>query len=475
MLSKGSLKLAFLAVLVIVLIGLVAGCAAPTAAPPPPAATQPPAQPAATQPPAQPAATQPPAQPAATQPPAQAGVKTLKIITLTGPRYEMATTAMANAYNKAHSDVKIQVEAFPQEDQIAKVGMDVAAKGNAYDLIWIDYKFIGGYADAGYLLPMDDYLKANADWWKDLQGDVYPQVLNMYSYKDHWYGLPNDGNTELFYYRKDVLDAAGVKLPTTWDETLAAAQKLNNPPKMYGLCGNFARYWATDFWLSMFFSKGGVIWDPKTYEPGIDSAAGKYSADMMVKLLQYAPKEALQWEEGDVYSNMGSAGICAMAPAQWGGAVLTNPTLAKLADKIAVGRVPAIDAEGKQLILPMGGFGLGINAKTKYPDVAFDFIKYWLSRENQQYLVQNTGQPARNSALTDPVNLKIAPYFAAESENLKFAVPRPVVAEYASAEQIIGNELDNVFLGKKTTDQALKDANSQVRDVLVKSGKLVAK
>jgi ABC-type glycerol-3-phosphate transport system substrate-binding protein len=410
--------------------------------------------------------------PAAEKPTAAPGEKkVLTLITQTGPRYQFAAEGMAKEYMKLHPDVEIKVEAFPSEEYVNKLALEVASQGKAFDLIWIDYKFIGGYADAGYLMPIDKYLEANPDYWKDVQEDMYPTILNMYQYKDHWYAIPNDGNTELFYYRKDLLEAAGLEVPQTWDEVLAAAEKLHNPPDVYAICGNFARYWATDFWLSMFFSQGGQIWD-ENFEPQINSEAAVWSAEMFKKLAEYAPQEALTWEEADVYEAMGSAGICAMAPAQWGGAVLTNPDLASLADQIGVTVPPAIDPERTKLVLPMGGFGLGINAGTAYPDEAWDFLMFYTSRDNQQMLVSFTGQPARISALTDPVNVEMAPYFPALSDSLEYAVPRPVIAEYAKAEQIIGVELDNLLLGNKTTEQALNDANELVRQELVKSGKL---
>ncbi len=415
----------------------------------------------------------PGAETAAPPPPTAApGEKpTLTMITLTGPRYQFAAECMAKEYMRLNPNVTIKVESFPHEEYVNRMAMEVAGKGTTYDLPWIDYKFIGGWADAGYLLPIDQYLEANAAWWSDLQSDVYPTVLNMYNYKDTWWALPNDGNTELFYYRKDLLEQAGVALPKTWDELLQVAPKLNNPPNQYAVGGNFARFWATDFWLSIFYSLGKQVWDDN-YVPQMDTPEAVQAAELFMKIAEFAPKEALTWEEADVYEAMGSAGIIAMAPAQWGGAVLTNPELASLSDKIGVGLVPSIDPEGNQRVLPMGGFGIGINAQTKYPDAAFAFLKWWLSKENQQFLVACTGQPARVSALTDPVNLKIAPYLEAEAQNLKFAKPRPVIAEYASAEQIIGIELNEMLLGNKTAEQAMKDANEQVRKVLIESGKL---
>jgi multiple sugar transport system substrate-binding protein len=395
----------------------------------------------------------------------------LTIITLTGPRYQFATEGMVEEFNATHPDIEVVVESFPHEEYVGRMAMEVAGLGTTYDLQWIDYKFIGGWADAGYLLPIDEYLEKDAEFWEDFQGDVYPTILNMYEYKDHWYALPNDGNTEVFFYRKDLLEEAGVEPPQTWEELLEVAPKLHNPPDVYAICGNFARFWATDFWLSLFYSQDQQVWD-ESYVPQMESPEAIWAAEAFMELAEYAPPEAVTWEEADVYEAMGSAGICAMAPAQWGGSVLTNPELARFADNIGVTLVPSIDPEGEMRVLPMGGFGMGINANTPYPDEAWEYIKFHLDRANQQMLVGYTGQPARTSALTDPVNVEMAPYFPALSENLQYAKPRPVIAEYAQAEQIIGVELNEMLLGNKTPEEAMTDANELVKEVLIDSGKL---
>ena len=49
------------------------------------------------------------------------------------------------------------------------------------------------------------------------------------------YGVPNLAISMFFFYRKDLLDAAGLKPPTTMDEWLATAKALTNPEKkQYG-------------------------------------------------------------------------------------------------------------------------------------------------------------------------------------------------------------------------------------------------
>lgn len=388
---------------------------------------------------------------------------TLVSIGMPGPRYGLSTNGMIKEYVKVNPNVEIKHEGYPEEEYIGKIALDVAGGGGAYDIIWIDYKFIGGYADANYLYPIDKFLLGNPSFWKDIQNDIYPVVLDMYKYKDHWYAIPNDGNTHIMYHRKDLLQEAGVELPESWSELFEIAPKLHNPPEVYALGGHMRRNYAADMWFTPFVSAGGWYWN-KDYVPQVNSEAGVKAAEIMKRIYKWSPPDAISWEESEYNEALGNAGIIAIGPTAWGGNVLTNPDLAKFADKIGTALPPGFNGESPTV--PLGGYGLGINAKSQYKDEAWKFIMFYTARENQEMLVSYTGQPVRNSALTDPVNIKVAPYLPAIGKNSKYGVPRPVIAEFAKVEQILGVELMNVLLGDKSAKQAMDDANAAMYTIM---------
>jgi len=398
---------------------------------------------------------------------AQRNIK-LSFIAPSGPRYSFAATGMAQEYMKRNPNVYIEVEAFPYGEYIWKVALDVAGGGGGYDIIWLDYKFTGGYAEAGYLLPLDEYLLTNPEYWKDIQSDVYPNILNMYKYKGHWYGIPHDANTEVFYYRKDLLTKAGITVPENWDEVLEAIPKLDNPPNVYAIGGNLMRAFGETTWSPMFWSLGGWYWD-ENFVPQVNSQAGIRAAELYKKIYQHAPKESLSWREAEFYDAMGNAGIIAMGPLIWCGASLTDPKFAKFADQIDVTRPPLLDGN---LVMPMGGFGLAISARSPHPEEVWKFIAFYTSRENQRMVISYTGQPSRISALMDPVNVEKARYFPALLRCLKYAKPRPVIPEFAKVEQILGIELNKILTGESTPREAMDSANSQIYEVMLRSGRI---
>ena len=53
-----------------------------------------------------------------------------------------------------------------------------------------------------------------------------PATVDSATYFNKLYAYPNDSDGGMLYYRKDLLDAAGLQPPTTWDEMKAACDKV---------------------------------------------------------------------------------------------------------------------------------------------------------------------------------------------------------------------------------------------------------
>src|SRR4030095_10697782 len=95
------------------------------------------------------------------------------------------------------------------------------------------------------------------------------------------YALPYVGNSQLFFYRKDIFAKHNLKEPATWPDVLAAAKAIQSaePPtasgaKTYGYVmraaqGNAA---VADF-MPIFWAFGGEMFDSQG-RPTVNSAEG---------------------------------------------------------------------------------------------------------------------------------------------------------------------------------------------------------
>ena len=71
--------------------------------------------------------------------------------------------------------------------------------------------------------------------------DYLPSMIKDGKVDGKLFGLPIAGEAQILYYRKDVLEAAGIAPPKTLDELHAAAVKLNKPGEMAGILLSAAR------------------------------------------------------------------------------------------------------------------------------------------------------------------------------------------------------------------------------------------
>lgn len=126
-------------------------------------------------------------------------------------------------YHKLHPNITIEQDGVTGEQYKTKIKTAFAA-GEAPD---ISYMFSGGsfvkpYIDAGYLLPIDEYLS------EETKSKVLPGMLDGCTFDGKVYTLPTVTFLANLYCNTEMFDKAGAKIPTTWDELLEAIEKLND-------------------------------------------------------------------------------------------------------------------------------------------------------------------------------------------------------------------------------------------------------
>ncbi len=105
------------------------------------------------------------------------------------------------------------------------------------------------YGAAGWLQPLEPVVEQYSidlnDWPQTLLKDVS-------SWEGVLYRLPWGNDTEIFFYRTDFFEEAGVEPPTTWDELLTVGKALTNGEDRYGIAlsgakggmlGNDIQHW----------------------------------------------------------------------------------------------------------------------------------------------------------------------------------------------------------------------------------------
>ena len=102
-------------------------------------------------------------------------------------------------------------------------------------------------------------------------------------------GVPINPNIQLLYYRSDLYEEAGLTVPKTFDELLANAKALNDPPARFGMVQRNGRSFTAitfNFRPYLFGFGGSVFADRKAadYTVTINSKAAKAALDYYIAL-----------------------------------------------------------------------------------------------------------------------------------------------------------------------------------------------
>src|SRR5437868_6003812 len=146
---------------------------------------------------------------------------TIRVVTFTGPQIAEPLQRRAPDFEKA-TGAKVQIITVPFSDLYQKVLTDFSTKTNSYDATVFDPQWMGDYVPPGYLEDLTDRVKNDSalQW-----NDIAPFFRDFSAtFKGKVYTIPLDGDFQMVYYRKDLLQKDGLQPPATWDDYISIAQ-----------------------------------------------------------------------------------------------------------------------------------------------------------------------------------------------------------------------------------------------------------
>ena len=130
--------------------------------------------------------------------------------------------AQVAAFEKQYPNVDVKlVNAGTGNDQYTKLRNAIKAGSGAPDVVQIEYYAFPQFALTGVFLDLARY------GFGDLESDYTASTWNAVTSGDAVYGLPQDSGPMAMFYNQTVFDAAGIEVPTTWDEYYEAAKAIH--------------------------------------------------------------------------------------------------------------------------------------------------------------------------------------------------------------------------------------------------------
>ncbi|MEE4014301.1 extracellular solute-binding protein [Roseibium sp. FZY0029] len=125
----------------------------------------------------------------------------------------------------------IEVNVIPvTESDLGTRATAAFAAGDLPDVIYHTLQYALPWAEAGILDT-----EAATEVFEKLGADTFaPGAVAMAAVEDGVASVPVDGWTQMVIYRKDLFEENGLAAPDSYEDILAAVEKLHNPPEMFG-------------------------------------------------------------------------------------------------------------------------------------------------------------------------------------------------------------------------------------------------
>jgi multiple sugar transport system substrate-binding protein len=283
-----------------------------------------------------------------------------------------------------------------------------------YDLVLMDYPFVGTAAEKRVLVPLDEWLPV--EYMSDQQENSVGPSYDSYTWGGHQWALAVDAAAQVSAYRADLLEGVDTKTPQTWDEVFELIDAL--PDGMIGMTLNPTHAYCC--FLALCTSIGGRgFWD----DSGINPEIGRESLDSLLRLVPLVHERSMELSPIRLLDLMSRSDEVAYVPLTFGYSNYSRagfaPHLVRFTD------IPRTQGEPVGGVL--GGVGLVVSSFSSYRQEAVEFAAHVGSREFQRgRYFESGGQPGHRAAWTDAhVNQQSNRFFEGTLRTLDLAYMRP--------------------------------------------------
>lgn len=361
---------------------------------------------------------------------------------------------------------EVQWIEFPYSDLYTKIVQNGQANAADFDIIMLDDPWIPQFAASGWLVNMTamgyepdaDLVPATVapGYWPPQSG---PRVPGFESDEPQLYALSVIGDTQIFFYRTDLLD----KAPETWSDIQNIAETMADPANgkyvlaIRGVRGNPI---VTE-WFPYLYSHNGAIFDD-SWNVTVNSPEAVAALQLFVDLLPYEPEGVAAYDSGE-------QGACylqgnCITNIEWTGWILQaeDPEKSAVVGKTGWTTTPAQERHASQL----GTWMMGIASGSTQQEAALQFMQWAVSEETQHELATRKGVPVRTSVFTDEALQADYPWLPVILDALNNSVMRPRTPDWAQVEDLLGLHLNKAVIGEEGVQEALDNAASDITELL---------
>lgn len=376
-------------------------------------------------------------------------------------------------FEAAHPGTTVKLIEFGGTDEALKqqYALDLSVrKGN--DLMAFDGFWIPEFASGELLKPLDAVSGAAVGAWEGWD-HISDGIKSIMSYNGERYGIANGTDVRMIFYRKDVLDAAGVEdadnwQPASWQDLIdtaalvKAAQPESFPLQINAGTSMGEATTLQGYYMLLLGTGEEPYMDGKwvVSSPGILDTLSFY--DEVYRDSQYGSQRVQLVQDGrdQSFANFRDGTTAMLLEGDWFYRSVTAPeseyAVENRDEVMGWARMPAKQpgkgVRGQDFVTASGGTGWVLNPNTANPQEAWELMAFMNSKEARD--VYQTYQPGISAR--DDVPVPNNPFLTeTASILLPLTISRPNNDDYVKVSEQIQLMTENVVSGQMTPQQAM--------------------
>ncbi|WP_371502507.1 ABC transporter substrate-binding protein [Kitasatospora sp. NBC_00374] len=308
----------------------------------------------------------------------------------------------------------------------------LAAHDTGVDIMGLDVTWPAEFAEAGWIREWTGERKQQAT------ADTLDAAVRTATWKGRLYGAPYNSNTQLLWYRDDLVSTP----PKSWAEMLSQADALAKAGKPHYVEIQGAQYEGLTVWFNtLVTSAGGSILTPDAQAPSLGPPAVVAAGIMHDTAVSAAADPSLpnQMEDQNrLAMESGTAAFELNYPFVYPSMKANQPDLF---EHFRWAPYPGVTAD-RPATVTIGGIDLAVGAYTRQPDLAFEATLCLRDRDNQLTNALEGGLPPSLRSLYQAAELTESYPFAADVlAALDTASVRPQTPAYQNVSIAISHAL----------------------------------
>ena len=389
-------------------------------------------------------------------------------------------------FEQKHPDIHLKWVVLEENVLRQRLTTDIATKAGQFDVLTVGNYEVPIWAKQGWIAPMDS-LPAAYD-----VDDLLKPVRAALTVDGKLYALPFYAESAMTYYREDLFDKAGIKMPAapTYAEIRGFADKITDKAKqIYGMCLRGKPGWGENMaYITSLVNAEGGRWFDMDWKPTIDSKPWKTALDYYDGILKADGPPGAASNGFNENLALFASGHCGMwIDATVAGGMLFDSKQSQVADKVAFAPMPTGSFKGAPTWL--WSWNLAIPTTSKQQAAAKDFVTWATSKDYIKLVAKNNGWVAvppgtRQSTYDDADYQKAAPFASFVVKAIDVANPngqteekRPytgaqfvAIPEFQGIGTQVGQTVAATLTGQETVDAALKAAESATERTMKQAG-----